>query len=46
LASEEGSFVTGHDLVIDTGMIAGRTVQEQEMMNAKLAEVVLGAAGG
>jgi NAD(P)-dependent dehydrogenase (short-subunit alcohol dehydrogenase family) len=46
LASEEGSFVTGHDLVIDTGMIAGRTVQEQEMMNEKLAEVVLGAAGG
>jgi NAD(P)-dependent dehydrogenase (short-subunit alcohol dehydrogenase family) len=46
LASEEGSFVTGHDLVIDTGMIAGRTAQEQAMMNEKLAEVVLGAAGG
>jgi NAD(P)-dependent dehydrogenase (short-subunit alcohol dehydrogenase family) len=46
LASEEGSFVTGHDLVIDSGIIAGRTVQEQAMMNEKLAEVVLGAPGG
>jgi len=46
LASEEGSFVTGHDLVIDTGITAGRTVQEQAMLNEKLAEVVLGAAGG
>jgi len=46
LASEEGSFVTGHDLVIDTGMTVGRTVQEQAMLNEKLAEVVLGASGG
>ena len=46
LASVEGSFVTGHDLVIDTGITAGRTVQEQAMLNEKLAEVVLGAAGG
>ena len=46
LASEEGSFVTGHDLVIDTGITAGRTVQEQAMLNEKLAEVVLGASGG
>ncbi len=46
LASEEGSFVTGHDLVIDTGITAGRTAQEQAMLNEKLAEVVLGAAGG
>jgi NAD(P)-dependent dehydrogenase (short-subunit alcohol dehydrogenase family) len=46
LASEEGSFVTGHDLVIDSGIIAGRTVQEQAMMNEKLAEVVLGAPIG
>ena len=46
LASEEGSFVTGHDLVIDTGITAGRTVQEQAMLNEKLAEVVLGAVGG
>ena len=45
LASEEGSFVTGHDLVIDTGITAGRTVQEQAMLNEKLAEVVLGASG-
>jgi NAD(P)-dependent dehydrogenase (short-subunit alcohol dehydrogenase family) len=27
LASEEGSFVTGHDLVIDTGITAGRVPQ-------------------
>ncbi len=46
LASEEGSFITGHDLVIDTGITAGRTAQEQAMMNEKLAEVVLGAASG
>ncbi len=46
LASEEGSFVTGHDLVIDTGITAGRTAQEQAMLNEKLAEVVLGATGG
>ena len=45
LASEEGSFVTGHDLVIDTGITAGRTIQEQAMLNEKLAEVVLGASG-
>jgi len=46
LASEEGSFVTGHDLVIDTGITAGRTIQEQAMLNEKLVEVVLGASGG
>ena len=46
LASEEASFVTGHDLVIDTGITAGRTLQEQAMLNEKLAEVVLGAVGG
>jgi NAD(P)-dependent dehydrogenase (short-subunit alcohol dehydrogenase family) len=45
LASEEGSFVTGHDLVIDTGITAGRTVQEQAILREKLAEVILGAAG-
>jgi len=44
LASEEGSFVTGHDLVIDTGITAGRTVQEQAIMNEKLAEVILGVS--
>jgi len=46
LASEEGSFVTGHDLVIDTGMTTGKSAYEQAMMNQKLAEVVLGADGG
>ena len=46
LASEEGSFVTGHDLVIDTGMTTGKSAYEQAMMNEKLAEVVLGAASG
>ena len=45
LASEDGSFVTGHDLVIDTGITAGRTVQEQAMMNEKLTEVISGASG-
>ena len=45
LASEEGSFVTGHNLVIDTGITAGRTVQEQAIMNEKLAEVILGVSG-
>jgi len=44
LASDEGSFVTGHDLVIDTGITAGRTVQEQAMLNEKLVEAVLGTA--
>jgi hypothetical protein len=44
--SEEGSFVTGHDLVIDTGITAGRTVQEQAMGNEKLGEVILGVSGG
>lgn len=46
MASEEGTFVTGHDLVIDTGITAGRTVQEQAMGNEKLGEVILGASGG
>ena len=45
LASEEGSFVTGHDLVIDTGITAGRTVQEQAMMSEKLTEVILRTSG-
>ena len=46
LACEESSFITGHDLVIDTGITVGRTVQEQAMLNEKLAEVILGAVGG
>jgi len=46
LAGEESSFITGHDLVIDTGITVGRTVQEQAMLNEKLAEVILGAVGG
>ena len=45
LASDEGSFITGHDLVIDTGITAGRTAQEQAMLNEKLVEAVLGTAG-
>ena len=44
LASEEGSFVTGHDLVIVAGITVGRTAQEQAMLNEKLAEVVLGSS--
>ena len=42
LASEEGSYVTGHDLVIDSGISIGRTIQEQEMRRDKLVEVIQG----
>jgi NAD(P)-dependent dehydrogenase (short-subunit alcohol dehydrogenase family) len=44
LASEEGSFVTGHDLVIDSGVSLGRTAQEQAMRGEKLAEVIQGTS--
>ncbi|MFI4894345.1 MAG: SDR family NAD(P)-dependent oxidoreductase [Phycisphaerales bacterium JB058] len=38
LASDEGSFVTGHDLVIDSGMTVGRKPQQQAQSYGPLVE--------
>ncbi|MSP81355.1 MAG: glucose 1-dehydrogenase [Alphaproteobacteria bacterium] len=38
LASDESRFVTAHDLVVDGGMIAGRTMAEQHAWWARMNE--------
>ncbi|MBA7552553.1 hypothetical protein ES705_45121 [subsurface metagenome] len=40
LASDEGNFVTGHDLVIDAGITLGSSAREQTMMREQLAEAI------
>ncbi|MFO7664505.1 MAG: glucose 1-dehydrogenase [Chloroflexota bacterium] len=45
LASDEGSFVTGHDLVIDSGLTVGRTAQEQARAFGQLDEAIRSALG-
>ena len=40
LASDEGSFVTGHDLVIDSGISVGRTRQEQAELFQGIADAI------
>lgn len=42
LASDEGSFVTGHDLVIDAGITLGPSAREQAMVREQLAEAIDG----
>jgi NAD(P)-dependent dehydrogenase (short-subunit alcohol dehydrogenase family) len=46
LASDASSFVNGHDLVVDGGMIAGRSFSSSAAMRADLAAAIRGAAGG
>ena len=46
LASDEGSFVTGHDLVIDSGISIGRTRQEQAELFQGIAQAIRGGADG
>jgi NAD(P)-dependent dehydrogenase (short-subunit alcohol dehydrogenase family) len=40
LASEESSFVTGHALVVDGGITAGRPWSENQAMGAQIREVL------
>jgi NAD(P)-dependent dehydrogenase (short-subunit alcohol dehydrogenase family) len=40
LASEESSFVTGHALVVDGGITAGRAWSENQAMGAQIREVL------
>jgi len=40
LASDEAAFITGHDLVVDGGGVAGRTISTMRAQRAALAEAL------
>ena len=46
LASDDGIYVTGHDLVIDSGLTVGRTVDEMKAFYQGVREAWQGNTGG